>query len=268
VPGTAIEKENATMGSLTGKRALVTGGGQGIGKAIAEGLLAAGCDVAIHYHSSADGAAELAERATALGRRFSAFAADLTDEAGAKAMVSGAVTFLGGLDVLVNNAGGLVARHSLGEIDLAFWQTVADVNLTSLMMVTREAMPHLAEAGAADGASIVNLASLAGRKGGHGGSLAYATMKGAILTFTRGLSTEAAARGVRVNAVAPGLILGTQFHNTHTTRESADATIAEIPLKRAGRVEDVARPVVFLASEYDGFITGETIDINGGIYCA
>jgi len=256
------------VGSLIGKRALVTGGAQGIGKAIAEALLDAGCDVAIHYHSSTDGARELAATADRIGRRFCAFAADLTVESAAVEMVAQAATFLGGLDILINNAGGLVARRPLDAIDLDFWRNVADVNMTSLMIVTRQALPFLTAAGEKHGASIVNLSSLAGRKGGHGGSLAYSTTKGAILTFTRSLSGELAHKGIRVNAVAPGLILGTQFHNTHTTKESADKTIAEIPLRRAGRVEDVARPVVFLASEYDGFITGETIDINGGVYCA
>ena len=117
-----------------------------------------------------------------------------------------------------------------------------------------------------ENSSIVNLASLSGRKGGHPGSLAYATSKGAILTFTRALSVELGHQGTRVNAVAPGLILGTSFHNTHTTKESADATMAEIPLQRAGNAANVARAVLYLASEYDGFITGATLDINGGVY--
>ena len=138
-----------------------------------------------------------------------------------------------------------------------------DINLTSMMFVTRAAFPYLAKN---KQSSIVNLASLAGRKGGHPGSLAYATSKGAILTFTRALSTEFGSQGVRVNAVAPGLILGTSFHNTHTTKESANATIAGIPIQRAGNADDVARAVVYLASEYDGFITGATLDINGGVY--
>jgi len=130
-------------------------------------------------------------------------------------------------------------------------------------------VPHLAaSARAGGGAAIVNLSSLAGRKGGHTGSLAYATAKGAVLTFTRALSTELAPQGIRVNAVAPGLILGTSFHNTHTTPESARATVAGIPLGRAGNADDVARATVFLAGEYDGFITGATLDINGGVYCA
>ena len=111
-----------------------------------------------------------------------------------------------------------------------------------------------------------NLASQAGRMGGHPGSLVYSSTKGAVLTWTRALARELGGRGVRVNAVAPGLILGTSFHNTHTTPESAAASVAGIPLQRAGSGEDIARAVTFLASEYDGFINGATLDINGGVY--
>ena len=157
----------------------------------------------------------------------------------------------------------MVARKKLGEIETTFWQKVMDINLTSMMFVTRAASPYLAKN---DNSSIVNLASLAGRKGGHAGSLAYSTSKGAILTFTRALSSELGAQGIRVNAIAPGLILGTAFHNTHTTKESAAKTISGIPIQRAGNSDDVARAVLYLASEYDGFITGATLDINGGVY--
>ena len=253
------------MGSLLGKRALVTGAAHGIGKAIAEQLLQAGCDVFVHYHSRDEGLEQLATLAASLGRRVESCRSDLVVETEAAACVEQAVAFLGGLDVLVNNAGGLVARHPVEEVDSAFWQKVLDVNLTTMMLVTRAAVPHLARAG---GASIVNISSLAGRKGGHGGSLVYATAKGGMLSWTRALSAELAPRGIRVNNVAPGLILGTLFHDTFTTEQSAKETIAATPLGRAGDVYDVARPVVFLASEYDGWITGATIDINGGIYCA
>ena len=170
---------------------------------------------------------------------------------------------MGGLDILINNAGSLVARKHLSEMETDFWHKVMDINMTSMMFVTRAAVPHLAKH---DGSSIVNLASLAGRKGGHAGSLVYSTSKGAILTFTRALASELGPQGTRVNAVAPGLILGTSFHDTHTTKESAAATIAGIPIERAGNAADVARAVVYLASEYDGFITGATLDINGGVY--
>lgn len=253
------------MGNLQGKRAFVTGAGQGIGKAIAEELINAGCDVCLHYHSSAEGAEELVQLASSLNQRASCYQADLTSEKEALECVKQVTDFLGGLDVLINNVGDLVARRLIENIDLAFWQKSIDINLTTMMLVTRESVPYLAKAG---GASIVNLASLAGRKGGHPGSLVYSMTKGAVLTWTRGLSTELAPKGIRVNSVAPGLILGTRFHDTHTTKEAAQATIQGIPLGRAGSVYDVARAVVFLASEYDGFITGETIDINGGVYCA
>lgn len=256
------------MSKLLGKRALVTAGAQGIGLAISRRLLAAGCDVFVHYRTSAAAARALALEAAGLGRRCAHATADLTETAACDQLVADAVQFLGGLDILVNNAGSLVGRKSLAKADDAFWAEVMALNLGSLRRVTRAAAPHLAASGAAGGASIVNLASLAGRKGGHPGSLAYSTAKGAILTFTRALASELGPRGVRVNALAPGLILGTYFHNTHTSAEAAQATVAGIPLGRGGTADDVARAAVFLASEYDGFITGATLDVNGGVYCA
>ena len=253
------------MGTLNRKRALVTGAGQGLGTAIAEQLLAAGADVALHYFSSEAGARAVKAAGEKLGRRVEIFRADLTREAEASALANRAADFLGGLDILINNTGDLVQRRAIAEVDLQFWQRVIDVNVTSMMLVTRASLPWLLQAGQA---SIVNLSSLAGRKGGHPGSLVYSTAKGAILTWTRSLATELAAQGVRVNAVAPGFILGTRFHQTHTTADSAQATVRQIPLGRAGNPADVARAVVFLASEYDGFITGATLDINGGVYVA
>lgn len=251
------------MGRLNSKLALVTGGGQGLGRAIAEELLGRDCDVAIHYHTSVQGA-EAVKQSAPSGVRVECFAADLSNDADARKMVDRAVQFLGGLDILINNTGDLLGRRTLEELDLAFWRSTLDVNLTSTMLVTRYALPHLC---AAKQSSIVNLASLAGRTGGHAGSLAYSAAKGAVLTWTRSLAKELGPLGVRVNAVAPGLILGTAFHSTHTTPESAATTIANIPLGRAGCPEDVARSVAFLASEYDGFITGATLDVNGGVYC-
>ncbi len=253
------------MGNLKGKRALITGGGQGLGYAIVKHLLDAGADVAVHYFSSETGARELKTLAENKGQRAEMFRADLTKEAEATALVNNAANFLGGLDVLVNNAGDLVERRSIQEVDAAFWERVMNVNVASVLWVTRAAVPWLAKAGQG---SIVNLSSLAGRKGGHPGALAYSTAKGAVLTWTRALANELAPKGIRVNAVAPGLILGTRFHDTHTTDASKQATIQQIPLGRAGTPDDVARAVVFLASEYDGFITGATLDINGGVYAA
>ena len=257
------------MTKLLGKRALVTAGAQGIGLATSQQLLRAGCDVFVHYHSSAEAAQTLVHDATALGQRCGIGTGDLTRTEDCDRLVAEAVNFLGGLDILINNAGSLIGRRSLAEADDDFWAKTIMLNLGSMRKATRAAAPHLATAALnRGGASIVNLASLAGRKGGHGGSLAYSTAKGAVLTFTRALAAELGPQGIRVNALAPGLILGTSFHNTHTTPEAARATVAGIPLGRAGTADDVARAAVFLAGEFDGFITGATIDINGGVYMA
>ena len=248
---------------LARKNILITAGAQGIGEAITRHFIDSGAHVAIHYFSSADTANELKAYAISNGVKAVTISGDLTKEDDANALVEKTVEALGGLDILINNAGSLVARKLLNELEADFWHKVMDINMTSMQYVTRAAAPYLAKN---KNSSIINLASLAGRKGGHPGSLVYATSKGAILTYTRALSTELGPEGIRVNAVAPGLILGTSFHNTHTTKESADATIAGIPIERAGNADDVARAVLYLASEYDGFITGATLDINGGVY--
>lgn len=252
-----------TNNKLTGKNVLITAGAQGIGEAITKHFIDAGANVAIHYFSSSDTANSLKAHAESKNVKAVVVKGDLTKEEDANTLVQKTVEAFGGLDILINNAGSLVARKLLSEMETEFWHRVMDINLTSMMYVTRAAEPYLSKQ---KESSIVNLASLAGRKGGHPGSLAYATSKGAILTFTRALSTEYGPKGIRVNAVAPGLILGTAFHNTHTTDESAKATIAGIPIERAGNANDVARAVTYLASEYDGFITGATLDINGGVY--
>jgi len=222
--------------------------------AISRALLDNGCSIAVHYFSSADAANELKAE---FGDRVEVLQADLTDPAQTKEMVDKAVAALGGLDVLINNAGSLIGRRKLDEIEADFWQTVVDVNVTSMINVTKFAAPALREA---KGASVVNLASLAGRKGGHAG--------GAVLTMTRAMSNELGPDLIRVNALAPGLILETSFHNTHTTKESAAKTIAGIPIKRAGNPQDVAHATIYLAEQYDGFVTGATLDINGGVYSA
>lgn len=257
------------MNKLLGKRVLVTAGAQGIGYAISQNLLRAGCEVFVHFYTSAAGAQALAREATELGRRYENGMADLTEPDQCERIVADAVRFLGGLDILVNNAGSMIARKSFADATDETWADTMSLNLGSMRRVTRAALPHLAEAAKVrGGASIVNLSSLAGRKGGGTGSIPYASAKGAVLTFTRALAAEIGPLRIRVNALAPGLILGTKFHQTHTPASVAKATVAAIPLGRPGSADDVARAAVFLASEFDGFITGATLDINGGVYAA
>ena len=254
---------------LRGKRALVTAGAQGIGLAIGRALAQAGCDLFVHYRTSRTAAEALCTDLSARGVRAACGPGDLTRAEECERVVAQAVEALGGLDVLINNAGSLVARRSFREADDRFWAEVLALNLDSVRWVTRAALDPLAEAGASrGGASIVNLSSLAGRQGGGPGAIAYSTTKGALLTLTRGLASELGPKGVRVNAVTPGLILGSAFHAQHTPEDAQRRIIASIPLGRAGTTEDVARAVVYLASEFDGFITGATLDINGGIYMA
>lgn len=253
------------MGTLKGKTAFVTGTSQGIGAAISKELIERGCNICMHYFHSSETPELMKELAVKKGLKVLCIQADLTNEQATIRCIKEAVQYFGVFDILVNNSGALVERRSVSEIDSDFWQKVININMTSTMLITRELLPYMNRK---DGASIINVASLAGRKGGHPGSLVYSTTKGAVLTWTRALSNELGTEGIRVNAVAPGFIEGTHFHKKHTTRESAKKTIESIPLGRSGNPEDVARAVAFLASEYDGFITGETLDINGGVYCA
>lgn len=251
------------MGSLKDKNAFITGTSQGIGAAIAETLINAGCNVCMHYFSSDAEPKKLSKIASANQQKVICVQGDLTKETDVLKCVRAGADHFGSFDILINNSGSLVKRNNIEDITMEYWQTLIDINITTMMLTTKELLPYLNKN---EGASIVNVSSLAGRMGGHAGSLVYSTCKGAVLTWTRSLSKELAARGIRVNAVAPGFIDGTRFHETHTTKEAALKIVASIPLGRAGNSYDVARAVVFLASEYDGFITGETIDINGGVY--
>ena len=249
------------MNSLENKNVLVTGGGSGIGLAISEEFALLGANVAIHYHTSRDPAEQLAQSIRQNGHQSCAISADLTDEEQVNSMFEQITKKFGYLDVLVNNAGDLVDRRSLEQTTPEFYRKVMAVNMDSMVMVTRRALPLMTDRGAG---SIVNVASEAGRRGGGSGSFVYAAAKGAMLAWTRALATELAQYQIRVNAVAPGMVLGSRFHQLHTPTEAQKQVIAKTPIGRVGTCQDVARAVAFLASEYDGFITGATLDINGG----
>jgi len=145
-------------------------------------------------------------------------------------------------------------------MDEAFWDNVLALNLKSVFLVTKAVVPLMPE-----GSTIVNLASLAARDGGGGGALAYSAAKGAVLTLTRGLSKELAPKKIRVNCVSPGMI-DTTFHDTFTSPEVRKTVASRTSLGREGTPDDVANAVLFLASDASAYITGESIEINGGIY--
>ncbi|WP_250445048.1 SDR family NAD(P)-dependent oxidoreductase [Actinotalea sp. C106] len=252
--------ETAALIDLTGKRALVTGGGTGIGRAVALDLARAGADVAVTYrsHDAADVVREIED----LGRRAVAFELDATDGAAVTAVVGQAVEALGGgIDVLVNNAGGLVGRQKVAEMTDEHWHAVIDVNLTSTFYVTRAALAAMP-----DGGRVVSIGSLAGQNGGGPGAVAYAASKAALDGFTRGLAKELGPRGITVNAIAPGFIGETPFHATFTPEEGQRAAVAGTPLARPGRPQDVAAAVLFLASAAGSFSTGTVLDVNGGTW--
>ena len=241
---------------LSGKTAIVTGGGRDIGRSCALRLAAEGANVAINYFASGTGAESAAAEIAASGGRAFALKGDLTVPDAAEALVAETVGAFGGIDILVNNTGGLIARKKMSEMTLEHWRAVMDLNLTSTFLMIKACLPHMTTG------AIVNLASQAGRDGGGPGSVAYASAKGAVMTMTRGLAKELGP-AIRVNALCPGMI-DTDFHNVHTRDEVRRAVEAATPVRRQGTPEDVASLVAFLASDDAAFVTGANVDINGG----
>ncbi|WP_420862032.1 SDR family NAD(P)-dependent oxidoreductase [Algirhabdus cladophorae] len=243
--------------NLIGKTAIVTGGGRDIGRACALRLAALGANVAINYHSSSEGADSAVAEITAQGGKAFAMQGDLTDAGDVKAFVDRAASELGGVDILVNNTGGLVARVKVAEMSLEHWQKVMDVNLTTAFLMTNAALQHMTKG------AIINIVSQAARDGGGPGATAYAASKGAMLTWTRGLAKELGP-DIRANGLCPGMI-DTDFHNVFTKDEVRKNVANATPLKREGAPEDVANLVAYLVSDEAAFITGANVDINGGI---
>jgi 3-oxoacyl-[acyl-carrier protein] reductase len=244
---------------LAGRAALITGGGVGIGRAIAEALAAAGASVAIHCHRSRDEADTLASQINGSGGRAFVVAADLGDPAQAASVVDRAVAELGRLDILVNNAGTVVARARIEDCSLDLWQQAIAVNLTAAFIVTQRAIPHLRASGKG---AIINNLSLSVQTGGANGAGAYAAAKGGLQVLTRTLARELAPL-IRTNAIMPGVI-ETRHHEQFSSPERMAEYRAQTPLARNGTAQEVAAAVLFLASEASSFIDGAVIDVNGG----
>ena len=237
---------------LEGKSVLVTGANRGIGAAAARAFAAAGCRVAAHCHSDAGEAAAIEGVAILRG--------DLADMAEVRRVIAEAEATLGGLDVLVNNAGHMLGRIPLAEMDDAAVDRVFDLNARSVVAACRAALPALA----ASRGCIVNVTSISARSGGSPGSGLYSSAKAFVSTFTRALATELAPQGIRVNAVSPGTI-ATRFHEVYSSPEKLEATRRRIPLQRLGTAEDCAGTFLYLASpRLAGYVTGQIIEVNGG----
>ncbi len=246
---------------LKGKVAIVTGAGRDIGKAIALELAANGVAVCMNYFSSEEGGEETLKEIQAAGGRAIALKGDMTNAAEVKALVDAAVeTFGGKIHILVNVVGGLVARKTMEDMDEKFWDFVMGLNLKTAFVMTKAVLPYMPSGG-----SIVNFASQAARDGGGFGALAYATSKGGVSTFTKGLAKELGPKGIRVNALCPGMI-STGFHDTFTKPEIREKVASGTPLKREGQAAEIADLVTYLASDKASFITGTNIDINGGTF--
>lgn len=251
------------MINLTGKKALVTGSGTGIGKGIALKLAEAGADVVIHYNSNREGAEEVVQQIKEMGRNSIAVQADVLKSDDIVQLLEKTADFCAGkLDILVNNAGHLVGRSSVEEMSEEHWHKVMDVNATSTFLVTKYAIPLMKEAGG----KIVNMASLAAHNGGGPGASVYGAAKAAVVTFSKALAKELAPYHINVNTLSPGFIDNTPFHYTFNTAEGRDSAVKGIPLQRGGEPEDVAGATLYLVSDLASFITGENIEINGGVF--
>lgn len=244
---------------LADKVAIVTGAGRDIGRAVAIELARQGARVAVNYRSGGTDARGTEDAVANAGGECRAFCCDVTQSGEVEDLVAQVRSAFGDrIDILVNVAGGMVERRPLGDMDEAFFNRVMQLNMTSTFLVTKAVVPQMVAGGA-----IVNFASQAGRDGGGPGAAAYASSKGALMAFTRAMAKELGPRGIRVNALCPGMI-ATTFHDTFTTDEVRRNVAAATPLRRQGDAEEVARTVAWLASDAASFVTGANLDINGG----
>lgn len=245
---------------LEGKKVLVTGSSSGIGAATAKMFAEQGCFVGVHYFRTKQGGQKTLQEVKKVSDGC-LICADLREKDQAVRMVNEFADKADGIDILVNNAGTLIERQMLEDGTEEYFDDIFATNVKSVFLVTQAALPSLK----ISKGNIVNIGSVAGHHGGGIGSGLYSAAKAAVHTLTISMAKEFADHGVRVNTVVPGLI-ETRFHEQFSTPERKKAVAKQTPLKRNGTAEDVAKAILFLASEAAGFITGEYIAVNGGLY--
>ena len=246
---------------LKNKVAIVAGGARDIGKEVSLKLASEGAKVVVNYFSSEEKAKEVVKEIIDKGGEAIAVKADVTKNNEALSLVDACKKAFGNeVNILVNVTGGIMGRKTFADMDENFWDDVINLNVKSVFLLCKHIVPLMPA-----GSSIINFSSQAARDGGGFGAIAYATSKGAVSTFTKGLAKELGPVGIRVNAVCPGMI-ATTFHDIFTKPEVRTAVTNATPLRRQGEAKEVADLVAYLASEESGFITGTNIDINGGTY--
>lgn len=259
---TAQKLELVRLPDLAGKAILVTGASTGIGAAVAIALGRQGARVGVHYNASREAAQGIASHIADAGGEAFLVAGDVAAEGTSERVVEAAAEHFGGLDGLINNAGSMLGRVAFADMTDAQYERVMNLNARSVMAATRAAVPFLTAAGAG---FVINTTSIAARHGGGPGSTLYAAAKGFVSTITRGHAKELAGLGIRVNAVSPGTI-ATPFHERYSTAEQLETTRKSVPLGRLGTAEDCVGTYLFLASPtLSGYITGQIIEVNGGL---
>jgi 3-oxoacyl-[acyl-carrier protein] reductase len=248
---------------LKGKAVLITGASTGIGAAAARAFGRLGSRVAIHYHASKSAAEQVAADVRSSGGEAVLVRGDVTRAGEIRRIVAEALAALGRIDVLVNNAGGLVKRTRIEDYDEEFLHQVIALNVTQVALFMHEVIPVMRRQ---KSGNVINVSSIAARHGGGAGAIVYAGAKGFISTATHGWAKEVVGDGIRVNAISPGVI-ATPFHERYSTAEQLKAMQATIPMNRLGTADECAGTLVYLASDaMSGYVTGQVIEVNGGQY--
>jgi len=249
------------MSDLQGKVVLITGASTGIGAAVARAFGQHGARVAVHYHASEAAAREVAADIQAAGGSADLFCADMMKPGEPRRLVDAVRRQCGRIDVLVNNAGNVFGRKPLAEWSDDEFDAMLQLNVRSVVAMCQAAIGVFRAQGAGN---IINVTSIAARNGGGPGVVLYAATKGFVSTLTRGLAKEFAPDRVRVNGVAPGVIL-TPLHDRHTPAATLEALKATVPMGRLGEASECAGAFLYLASdEASGYVTGQVLEVNGG----
>lgn len=249
------------MFNLEGKVVWITGSSTGIGSAMAIKFAENGAYVVVHGNANKSEAEKTLKAVQDKGGESLLVLGDVTDRVQVNKMVEEITDKFGRIDILINNAGTMVKRAKVEDIELETLEKILTVNFTSVVHVTQAALPLMKQQ---EGGAIINMSSIAARNGGGGGAVIYAAAKGAVSTLTRGLAKELAEDGIRVNGIAPGVI-ETPFHERYSTPELVGKMVAAAPLGRAGTAEEIAGAALYLASDLSSYVTGEIIEVNGGM---